>query len=87
MAMPPAPDRVPSQRSLAPSVVSVVKDKGDNEMILGTVHKSGICFIAEENQLGDHLMKGLCDQSSPQMRSVGLHSMSGREKEGMVTQI
>ena len=28
-------------------------------------------------------MKGLCDQSSPQMRSVGSHSTSGREKEGI----
>jgi hypothetical protein len=33
-----------------------------------------ICLIAEENprkpQLGDSLMKGLCDQSSPQMGSL-----------------
>ena len=44
-------------------------------VILGTVHISpGICLIAEENpgkpQLQDRLMKGLCDQSSPQMRSL-----------------
>ena len=75
--MPAAPDRVPSQRPLAPnveSVTSVADDKGDNEMILGAVHRSpGISLTAEENpkkpQLGDRLMKGLCDQSSPQMGS------------------
>ena len=46
------------------------------------VHRSpGIFFTAEENpgkpQLGDHLMKGLCDQSSPQMGS--LSSKWGRQ--------
>ena len=45
----PAPVRVPSQRPLAPSVStvkSVANDKGDNEMILGAVHRSpGICLI------------------------------------------
>ena len=69
--MPPAPVRVPSQRPLTPSVASVTSvaaDKGDNEMILGAVDRSpGICLTAEENprtpQLGDRLMKGLCDQS------------------------
>ena len=41
------------------SVTSVANDKGDNEMILGAVHRShGFC------QLRDRLMKGLCDQSS-----------------------
>ena len=93
MVVPPVPVRVPSQRPLAPSVVSVTSvanEKGNNEMILGAVHRSpGICFRAEENprkpQLGDRLMKGLYDQSSPQMRSlssmrsVGLHGMSGRK--------
>ena len=77
MAVPPAPVRVPRQRSLAPSfasVTSVANDKGDNEMTLGAVHRSpGICLTAEENprkpQLGDRLMKGLCDQSPPQMGS------------------
>ena len=44
-------------------------------MILGAVHRSpGICLTAEEilkkPQLGDRLMKGLCDQSSPQMGSL-----------------
>ena len=75
VAVPPAPVRVPSQRPLAPSVASVTSvanDKADNEMILGAVHRSpGICLTAEENlkkpQLGDHLMKGLCNQSSPKM--------------------
>ena len=35
VVVPPAPVRVPSQRPLAPSVTSVAKDKGDNELILG----------------------------------------------------
>ena len=57
------------------SVTSVANDKGGNEMILGTVYRSpGICLTAEENprkpQLGDRLMKELCDQSSPQMGSL-----------------
>ena len=62
-------------------------------MILGAVHRSpDISLTAEENprkpQLGDRLTKELCDQSSPhgvpflQMRSVGSHITSGREKEG-----
>ena len=60
---------------LSLSVTSVANDKGDKEMILGAVHRSpGICFTAEENprkpQLGDSLMKGLCDQLSPQMGSL-----------------
>ena len=38
--VPPAPVRVPIQRPLAPSVASVANDKGDNEMILGAVHRS-----------------------------------------------
>ena len=65
MAVPPAPARVPSQRPVVPSVASVTSvanDKGDNEMILGAVHRSpGICLTAKENprnpQLGDRLMK------------------------------
>ena len=40
VAVPPAPVRVPSQRPLAQSVASVTNDKGDNEMILGAVHRS-----------------------------------------------
>ena len=77
MAVPPAPVRVPSQRLLAPrvaSVTSIANDKGDNEIIPGAVHRSpDICLTAEESpgnpQLGYRLMKGLCDQSSPQMGS------------------
>ena len=73
VAMPPAPVRFPSQRPLAPSVssvTSVANDKRDNEMIPGAMHRSpGSCLTAEENpgklQLGDRLVKGLCDQSSP----------------------
>ena len=50
VAVPPAPVRVPNQRPLAPSVASVANDKGDNEMILGAVHRSsGICLTTEEN--------------------------------------
>ena len=78
VAVPQAPVWVPSQRPFAPSVTSVksvANDKGDNEMILGFVHTSpAICLTAEENpgklQLRDRLMKGLCNQSSPQMRSL-----------------
>ena len=96
VVVPPAPVRVPSQRPLAPSVASltlVANDKGDNEMILGAVHRfPGTCLTAEENprkpQLGDRLMKGLCDQSSPQMGSLssnlGLYDRPARqEKEGI----
>ena len=43
VAVPPAPVRVPSQRPLAPIVVtvtSVTNDKGDNEMIPGAMNRS-----------------------------------------------
>ena len=40
VAVPPALVRIPSQRPLGPSVASVTNDKGDNEMILGAVHRS-----------------------------------------------
>ena len=51
MVVPTPPVRVPSQRSLAPSVTSVRADyKGDNEIILGAMHNShGIKLIADEN--------------------------------------
>ena len=57
------------------ALINKKNDKGDNEMILGAVHRSpDICLTAEENprkpQLGDRLMKGLYDQSSPQMGSI-----------------
>ena len=49
VAVPPAPVRVPSQRPLDPSVASVksfANDKGDNEMVLGGVHRFlGICGV------------------------------------------
>ena len=70
MTVPPAPVRVPNQKPLAPSVASVTSvanDEGDNELILGAVHRSP-GLTAEENprkpQLGDRQMKG---QSLPQM--------------------
>ena len=53
-------------------------------MIPGAVHRSpGIYLTAEENRgkslLRDRLVKGLCDQSMPQMRVPFLQM---REKEG-----
>ena len=76
------------QRKLAPSVMSVTNDKDDNKMIPGAVHRSlCISLMAEENhgklQLEDRLMKGLIASNGVpflQMRSVGSHSTSGREK-------
>ena len=67
--------RVPSQRPLAPSVASVVNDKGGNEMIPKTVHISpGNCLMVKKNsekpQLGDRVMNGLCEKSLPQMGSL-----------------
>ena len=48
-----APVRVPGQRPLALSVMSVTSvanDKGDNKMIPGAVHRSpGLCLMSEEN--------------------------------------
>ena len=90
VAVPQAPVRVPSQRPLfrsVTSVTSVANDRGDNEMIPGDAHSSPSIFLtAEENpgkpQHGDRMMKGLCDLSLPQMRSVGSHRKSGREMAG-----
>ena len=50
-------------------------------MIPGPVHRSPDMYLkAEENpekpQLRDHLMKGLCDQSSPQMGSLPPNEVS-----------
>ena len=54
VAVSPAPVWIPARRPLAPSVTSVrlvPSDKGDNEMILGAVHRSlGIFLTAEETQ-------------------------------------
>jgi hypothetical protein len=66
VAVPPAPVRIPSKRPLASSVASVTNDN-DNEMIPGAVHRcTDISLTVEENprkpQLGDRLMKVLCDQ-------------------------
>ena len=97
VAEPPAPVRVPSQRPLAPcvaSVKSVANDKGDNEMILGAVHRSpGIFLTAEENPQKtsaripsdeEAVRPVIAWNGIPflQMRSVASHSTSGREKEG-----
>ena len=59
----------------AMSVTSLANDKCNNEMILESVHRSpGICLTAEDNprkpQLGDRVMKELCDQPSHQMKSL-----------------
>ena len=78
VAVPPDPLWIPSQKPLDPSVApvrSVANDKGDHEIIPGAVHRSpGICVTTEENpripQLGDRLMKGLYDQSSPRLGSL-----------------
>ena len=50
------------------SVTSGANEKDGNEMNPGVVHRTpGICLTAEENpgksQLGDRLMKGLCDSN------------------------
>ena len=70
------------------SVTSVANDKDDNEIIPGTVHKYlGICLKAEENpgkpQL-ETVRPVIASNGVPflQIRSVGTHSTSGREKEG-----
>ena len=86
VAVPPVPVLVPSQRPLAPSVASVANDNGDNEMILGAVHRSGICLKTSARRLSDEgaVQPVITSNGVPflQMRLVGSHSMSGREKEG-----
>ena len=68
-------------------------DKNDNEMTPGAVHRSpGIYLMAEVNpgkpQLKVYLMKAVQlviasnEANYFQMRSVEVHSMSGRKKEG-----
>ena len=94
MAVAPAPVRVPSQRPLDPSVAlvtSVANDKGDNEMILGAVHRSSGIFLTakeypRELQLGEGVLRPVIASNGVsflKVRSVGSHSTSGREKEGM----
>ena len=92
MAVPPVSVRVPNQKPFAPSftsVTSVTNDKDDNEMIPGAVHRSpGICLTAEvnprrpfdEGAVGPVIAS--YGDSFLQMRSVGSHSTSGKEKEG-----
>ena len=91
MPVPAVLVRVPSQRPLAPSVASVTSvanDKGDNEMILGAVHRSpGIRLTAEENPQKTSVRRPsnegtvrsvIASNGVPflQMRSVGSHSTS-----------
>ena len=56
-------------------------------MVLGAVHRSpGICLAAEKNpikpQLGDPLMKGLCDQGPFPPNEVGGIAQHVRKGEG-----
>ena len=58
VAVPPVPVRVPSQRPRAPSVASVTSvanDKGDNEMILGAVHRSPGKFALQLRKTPENL--------------------------------
>ena len=97
MAVPIAPVRVLIQRPLAPSVASVTSvahDKGDNEMTLVDMQTSlGICLTVEEKSQKTSasipsdegaVRPVIASNGIPflQIRSVGSHSMTGREKEG-----
>ena len=96
MAVPPAHVRVPSKRLLVPSVTpvtSVANDKDDYEMIPGTVHRSPGIYLTAEKNPGNHSYETVrlrgCATSHRlkwdpflQMRLIGSHSTSGREKEG-----
>ena len=92
--MPPTLVRVPGQRPLAPSgyVASVANHKNDNEMIPGLctdllafalqLRKTPENLSYEtvnEGYVTSHRINGL---PYLQIRSVGSHSMPGREKEG-----
>ena len=93
MAVPPAPDRVPSQRSLVPSVTSVTSvanNNGDNEMIPEPCTDL-MAFALKLRKISARRPSDegagrpvIASNGIPflQMRSVGSHSMSGREKEG-----
>ena len=82
----PAPVRVSSQRPLAPSVASVTSvanDKGDTEMILGLctdLLASSTRIPSDEGAVRPVITSN--GDLSLQMRSVGSHSTSGREKKG-----
>ena len=57
VAVTPAPVRVPSQRPFAPNVASVTSDandKGDNEIILGTVPDL-LAFALEQRKTPENL--------------------------------
>ena len=94
MAVPSTPIQVPSQRPLAPSVMSVTSvtnGNSDNEIIPGTVHRSpGICLTAEENpgkpQLGDRRIKGLCHKWGPfppnEVGGIAQHVRKGEGRKG-----
>ena len=94
VAMPTAPVLVPSQRPLAPSaasVRSVTNDKGDDEMILCT---DLLAFAKQQRKTPEISARRPSDEGAVrpviasngvpflQMRLVGPHSTSGKEKEG-----
>ena len=62
----------------------VANDKGDNEMIPGVVHRSFGYTIARRPSDEGTVEPIIASNGVPflQMRSVGLDSTSGREKEG-----
>ena len=85
LVVPPAPLRIHSQRPLAPnvaSVTSVPNDKGDNEMILGAVHRKP---QLEEPSDEGAVRPVIISNGVPflKIRSAGSHSKSGREKKGI----
>ena len=79
--------------AVPPAAVRVANDKGDNEMTLGAVHRCfGISLTAEENPQktsarrpsDEGAMRSVIASNGVlflQMRPVGPHSTSGREKE------
>ena len=91
MVVLPASVRVPSQRPLSPSVASVTSvanDKGDNGMILGAVHLPYSRGKPQKTSARRSSDEGALRPVIPsngvpflQLRSVGSHSTSGREKE------
>ena len=80
VAIPPAPVRVHSQRPLAQSVASVAKDKGDLLAFALWLRKTSARRRSDEGAV----RPVIASNKDPflQMRSVGSHSKSGREKEG-----
>ena len=85
MTVTPASFRVPSQRPPAPSVTSVANDKDVNEMIPGAVHRShGICCKLRKTSARKAVQPVIASNGVNflQMKPVGSHSTSGREKGG-----